>query len=287
MLGFSSLLCAAQGNRESVDDLEALLDAEIEEITDYTTATFKSTRILNGHSIERMQAGNLDFRISHRFGTLNSGAYELFGLDQSITHFSLEYGITDWMMVGFGRGNYQKAFNGFLKYSVLRQSKGKRNMPISLSLLSSIEINTLENDNLEENFNSRLTYTHQLLIARKFTDRFSFQLSPTYIHRNTVPDENFDNDLFAVGAGGRYKISNWVSVNAEYYYVLNPDDFEDLNRNNVLSLGFDIETGGHVFQVVFSNSQFMTEKAFIAETSSNWADGDIHFGFNISRVFDF
>ncbi|MCK5740731.1 MAG: hypothetical protein KAH48_00825, partial [Chlorobi bacterium] len=106
-------------------------------------------------------------------------------------------------------------------------------------------------------------------------------------HRNTVPDANFDNDLFAVGAGGRYKISNWVSVNAEYYYVINPDEFKDLNRNNVLSLGFDIETGGHVFQVVFSNSQFMTEKAFIAETSGNWADGDIHFGFNISRVFDF
>ena len=140
---FTVVVCQAQGNTESVDDLEALLDAVTVDITDFTTATFKSTRILNGHSIERMQAGNLDFRVSHRFGTLNSGAYELFGLDQSITHLSLEYGITDWMMVGIGRGNYQKAFNGFLKYSALRQSKGKRNMPISLSLLSSIEINTL------------------------------------------------------------------------------------------------------------------------------------------------
>ncbi|MDA3844876.1 MAG: DUF5777 family beta-barrel protein [Candidatus Kapabacteria bacterium] len=287
ILIFSSVFCRAQENTGSVDDLEALLDAETAEITDFTTATFKSTRILNGHSIERMQTGNLDFRISHRFGSLNSGAYELFGLDQSITHFSLEYGITDWMMLGIGRGNYQKAFNGFLKYSVLRQSKGKKNMPISLSLLSSIEINTLENNNLEENFNSRLTYTHQLLIARKFTDRFSFQLAPTYIHRNTVADSNFDNDIFAVGAGGRFKISNWVSVNAEYYYVINPDDFKSQDRCNVLSLGFDIETGGHVFQIVFSNSQFMTEKAFIAETSGNWGDGDIHFGFNISRVFDF
>lgn len=284
---FTSVLCEAQENGESVDDLEALLDAETEDITDYTAATFKATRILNGHSIERMQTGNLDFRISHRFGALNSGAYELFGLDQSITHLSLEYGLTDWLMLGTGRGSYQKAFNVFLKFSLLRQSKGKVSMPLSLSLFTSIEINTLENDKLSDNFNSRLTYAHQLLIARKFTDKFSLQISPTYIHRNTVPDNDFDNDLFAIGMGGRFKISNWVSVNAEYYYVFNPDEYEDLNRNNVLSLGFDIETGGHVFQLVFSNSQFMTEKAFIGETSGDWSEGDIHFGFNISRVFDF
>jgi hypothetical protein len=243
---------------------------------------------MNGHSIERMPTGQLDFRISHRFGTINSGAYEFFGLDQSNMHFGLEYGITDWVMVGIGRGSYEKTFDGFVKFSVLRQSSGAKTMPVSVSVFSSIAVNSLKwTDPARTNyFSSRLSYASQILIARKISQTFSFQLTPSYVHRNLVPTELDPNDLFAVGAGGRMKLTRRISLNAEYYYVINANNtYMSQPIYNPLSVGFDIETGGHVFQLIFTNSLGMIEKAFIGETAGQWIHGDIHFGFNISRVF--
>jgi len=270
------------------DDLENLLNGQMEEETNYTEATFKSTRIMNGHSIERTKAGQLDFRISHRFGTVNSGIYEYFGLDQSNVHFGLEYGITNWLMTGFGRGTYQKTYDGFFKLSILRQSTGKKNMPISLSWVSSMAINTLKWENTERTnyFSSRLSYVHQLLVARKFNERFSLELNPTYVHRNLVKTALDMNDLWSLGAGTRFKLSKRISINAEYYAVLKaPGSQESTPSYNPLSIGFDIETGGHVFQLFFTNSLAMIEKGFIGETTGQWKHGDIHFGFNISRTF--
>lgn len=272
----------------SGQDLMDLMESETEEVINYTTATFKSTRVLNGHSIERMQAGQLDFRISHRFGTINSGAYEFFGLDQANIHLSLEYGIKDWIMVGIGRGTYQKTVDGFLKFSVLRQSSGKKNMPLSLSWLSTMGVNTLKWSDPEQTnyFSSRLSYVHQLLIGRKFNDRISLQLSPGMMHRNLVETELEPNDLYFAGVGGRIKLTSRISLNAEYFYTLHPKNKpEDFNYHNSLSVGFDIETGGHVFQLHITNSVAMIEKGFIGETTGDWLNGDIHFGFNISRVF--
>ena len=125
------------------DDLFDLLGEGEEETTEYASATFKATRILNGHSIERMPEKQLDFRIHHRFGRLNSGAYELWGLDQANIHFSLEYGLTDWLMFGVGRGTYEKTFDGFVKLSILRQSAGAREMPVSLSYFASTDIKSI------------------------------------------------------------------------------------------------------------------------------------------------
>lgn len=269
------------------EDLMDLLEMETGEQTDFTSATFKSTRIMNGHSIERMPQGQLDFRISHRFGRLNSGAYELWGLDQANIHFSLEYGITDWLMAGAGRGTYEKTYDGFIKLSPLRQSKGAKNMPVSVSFLASTSLNSLkwsqpERDNY---FSSRLSYVFQGMVARKFNQRFSAQLSPVLVHRNLVLTELDPNDVFALGAGGRLKLSNRISFNAEYYYVFNHHEYSGNQTYNPLSLGFDIETGGHVFQLIFTNSLAMIEKGFITETTGSWGKGDIHFGFNISRVF--
>jgi hypothetical protein len=269
-------------------DMENLLDSEMKPTTDYTTATFKSTRVLNGHSIERMQKGQLDFRISHRFGLLNAGAYNLWGLDQANVHFSLEYGITNWLMIGAGRGTFEKAYDGFIKISILRQSKGNIVMPVSMSYFTSIYDNTISPliPNQTSYPSSRLSFVHQLLIARKFNDYLSLQISPTYLHDNLVPTALDSNDKFAIGMGGRIKLSKRVTVNAEYYYVIHPPRYvPSVQTYNPLSLGFDIETGGHVFQIIFTNSLAMVEKGFLGETTGRWLKGDIHLGFNISRVF--
>lgn len=269
------------------DDLMDLLNENPKPEINFTTATFKSTRIMNGHSIERMHPGQLDFRISHRFGRLNSGAYEFFGLDQANIHLSLEYGIMKWLMVGVGRGTYEKTFDGFTKFSVLRQSSGTRVIPVSVSVLSSVALKSLKwaDDTRTNYFSSRLSYVGQVLIARKISQRFSAQLTPSYVHRNLVATELDDNDLWAVGAGGRMKLFKRISMNAEYFYLANPGIYLNQPVYNPLSVGFDLETGGHVFQLIFTNSLAMIEKGFIGETTGSWGKGDIHFGFNISRVF--
>ena len=270
------------------DELMNMLEEQTEERTTYTRATFKATRIMNGHSIERMPEGQLDFRIHHRFGRINTGAYEFFGLDQANIHLSLEYGITDWLMIGVGRGSYEKTYDGFAKFSIFRQSTGKRNIPVSISYLTSMSANSLRwpDDERTYYFASRLSYVHQLLIGRKFNTRFSLQIMPSMVHRNLVETELDPNDVFAIGIGGRMKITNRISFNAEYYYVFKPrNDYGSKPVYNPLSVGFDIETGGHVFQLIFTNSVAMIEKGFITETTGQWGEGDIHFGFNISRVF--
>ena len=272
----------------AAQNLESLLEDQMEEITEYTSAIFKATRILNGHSIESMPEGQMDFRISHRFGRLNTGAYEFFGLDQANIHLSLEYGIKDWVMVGIGRGTFEKTVDGFAKFSLLRQSKGMRNMPVSVSLMSGIYIYGLhwadpEGDNY---FHQRLAFAQQLMIARKFSPRFSLQLTPSYLHRNQVETFGDPTDLFALGAGSRLKLTKRISLNAEYFYI-----FKSGNQPfsteifNPFSLGFDIETGGHVFQIILTNSVAMRENGFLGQTTGQWRSGDIHLGFNISRVF--
>lgn len=284
----SSVILFAQLPFLMGQDLDSLLMEQMGETTEFTTATFKATRILNGHSIERTTEGQLDFRISHRFGTINSGAYEFFGLDQAHIHLSLEYGITDWLMVGLGRGTFEKTVDGFTKISLLRQSSGLRTMPLSLSYMAGIYVNGLRWDypEIEPDFHHRLSYVHQLQIARKFSPGFSLQLTPSYLHQNLVSGTSDPNDMFAMGAGTRLKLSKRISVNAEYFYLFKPDN-ETLTTPiyNPLSLGIDIDTGGHVFQIIFTNSVGMEENAFLGHTTGKWLDGDIHMGFNISRMF--
>lgn len=270
------------------DDLMDLLNTNAAPETNYTTATFKSTRIMNGHSVERMPPGQLDFRISHRFGTVNSGAYQFFGMDQANIHFSLEYGIFKWMMIGAGRGTYEKTYDAFTKLTLLRQSTGAKVMPVTVSFFASAALNTLRwpEPDRTNYFSSRLSYTSQVLVARKISQGLSLQLTPTYVHRNLVPTELDPNDLWAMGAGGRLKLSKRISLNAEYFYLVNADNtYMSHPVYNPLSLGIDIETGGHVFQLILTNSLAMIEKGFIGETTGRWLNGDIHLGFNISRVF--
>ena len=274
------------------DDLLSLLGEE--KTTDYATASFKTTRIVNGHSIENVAPGVLDFKISHRFAPVRNGIYDLFGIDGASIRFGLDYGITDRLMIGLGRNSREKIVDGFAKYKLLRQSSGKRNMPLSLIYLIDAQVKTVKfaDDTRENFFSSRLFYTHQVLIGRKFNESISLQLMPTLIHRNLVATPDDKNDVFSIGIAGRVKLNKRVAINAEYYYVPSGQIVSQTYVNS-LSLGLDIETGGHVFQLHFTNSPDMSYKGFITETQEDWFfknDEDrwlsgLRFGFNISRVF--
>ena len=268
------------------EDLMDLIDKESPGENIYTEQTFKGTRLINGHSIETRDKGVLDVIISHRFGLLNSGAYELFGLDESNVRLGVDFGITDRLNAGVGRNSFEKTYDGFLKYKLLRQQQGNaRSIPVSVAAFSSIALKTLKTGDPagEPDLSSKLTYTYQLIIAKKFTPSFSFQITPSMVHRNSVPEEQDPNDIYALGAGGRIKLTKGLSLNAEYYYQFNR--VENSTIQNSVAIGFDIETGGHVFQLHFTNSRAMIEKGFITETTGDFFEGDIHFGFNISRTF--
>jgi len=273
------------------DDLMDMLDSG-EETVDYTYATFKTTRIINSHSIENPATGVLLFMIQHRFGAINLGWYELWGLDVASIRFGFEYGLFDWLSLGFGRSSYEKTYDGFLKFRLLRQSSGARNMPFTLSYYVNTAITSLKWEDTDRTnyFSSRVSYTHHVLIARKFSNSLSLQLMPTLIHKNLVKTTEDHNDIFSIGVGGRFKITNRMSINAEYYYVPNGQIIERFKQFSYkiyqpFSIGLDLETGGHVFQLHFSNAKAFFEEGFVTEVPGRWVDGDIYFGFGISRVF--
>ncbi|MEY4851921.1 MAG: hypothetical protein RIS99_316 [Bacteroidota bacterium] len=267
----------------SQDDPFKELDLEVP--VEKVKAGFKTTRVMNGHSFENVAKGVLDFKINHRFGTLNGGFYDLFGLDQAYQKMSFDYGVTDRFMVGVGRASFGKVYDAFGKYKILWQTSDNK-MPVSLLYYTSINVKTLkwQDPNRENYFPSRLAYTHQLILGRKFNENFSMQLSPTLVHRNLVATKAEKNDVFALGFSGRQKLSNRLAFTWEYFLV--PKGQLASNFKNSLSLGFDIETGGHVFQVHFTNSTSMVDQGFICETTNSWGNGGVHFGFNVSRVFN-
>lgn len=260
-------------------------DLDVEVPVEKVKAGFKTTRVMNGHSFENVAKGVLDFKINHRFGTLNGGFYDLFGLDQAYQKMSFDYGVSDRFMVGVGRASFGKVYDAFGKYKILWQTSDNK-MPVSLLYYTSINVKTLkwQDPNRENYFSSRLAYTHQLILGRKFNENFSMQLSPTLVHRNLVATKAEKNDVFALGFSGRQKLSNRLAFTWEYFFV--PKGQLASNFKNSLSLGFDIETGGHVFQVHFTNSTSMVDQGFICETTNSWGNGGVHFGFNVSRVFN-
>ena len=247
--------------------------------------TFKATQLINVPTTESPARKNLQFLIMHRFGKINQGAYELFGLDNAEIRFGLDYGITDRFSVGIGRSSYNKAFDGSLKYKLLQQySSG---MPVSVSLFGVVNNYTLRyTDKPYLNANYRTSYTSQVLIARKFNRNLSFELVPSWTHINLTPTTADKNDVFAMTVGGRMKFTKRMSIDAEYNYLFN-NQVVSTKVYNALSLGLDIETGGHVFQLVFTNAQAITGPYYLTQTNGSWGKGDIFFGFNISRNFNF
>ncbi len=266
------------------DNLLEMLENEIVESNEkeYTYATFKTTRIINGQSVENTAGGHLNFIIGHRFGKINDGYYQFFGLDQATMRLGFEYGITDNLNISIGRSSYLKTGDGYLKYKILKQSN---RFPVTTTLFASMAVNGMKWSEPERvnYFSSRLSFAYQVLIARKFTNAFSLQLTPSLVHRNLVESTEDQNDIYAIGIGGRLKLSNRVSLNGEYFYQL-PGTNADKTYNSI-ALGFDIETGGHIFQLQVTNSKGMIEQYSIPLTTGNILDGDIYFGFNVNRVF--
>lgn len=266
---------------------QSLLDelGEEEQPKEYVKNAFKSTRVITSNSLEFVGPGVLDFRILHRFGRVNSGSYEAFGLDQARIRIGLDYGITKRLMVGIGRSSYKKELDGFAKYRLIWQATGKHAIPISVILASGITNNMMkwENPDRDNFYSSRLAFYHQIIIGRKFSDAFSLQVAPTMVHNNLVQTVNDEHDIYSVGIGTRIKLTKRLAFTADYYYQL-PDQLPD-EVQQPLSIGFDIETGGHVFQLHFTNALGMNERVLTTETDGKWDNGDIHFGFNISRVF--
>lgn len=291
---FAVVFCSCLRMYAQDVNLDSLLDNEMakknKQETQRTEATFKTTRLINGHTVETTQAGVLDLKVSHRFGTLNSGFYNMFGFDVASMRIGLDYGLTDRLTVGGGRSTYGKQYDGFLKYKLLWQSSGKQNVPISVSMLAALAFETdtnvlksEKNISVTPRTTDKFSYAFQLFIARKFSDAFSLQLVPTVIHNNIVANTTDPNDLFSVGIGTRLKLTPRTSLNLEYYYQLPNRKLPGMH--NSFAIGYEIETGGHVFQLQLTNSTGMTERSFITQTDGTWGDGDIRFGFNISRVF--
>lgn len=297
LVAFIFLLFASKAFAQ--DDLLNMLNEDLEKETVYTQATFKASRLINGQTIETLSKKHLNFWISHRFGSVNSGFLSnFFGLDEARIRLGLEYGLTDEWLVGVGRSSEEKTYDFYTKYKVLKQSNV---FPFTFSAYGSLALNTMAtgyvmNSGNEMKFytnKERLTYTTQALIARKFNEKISFQLMPTFIHINKVETSNFENNLFSLGMGGRYKLTSRVTFSLEYYYNFVDRDSYQLETgqiypyHNSLSMGFDIDTGGHVFQLHFTNARGMIERHFIALNTGTWENADIFYGFNISRTFSF
>lgn len=267
---------------------QGLLDAlneGVEEPTVPVSATFKDTRIVNVQSNETPAEGVLHFVIAHRFGTLSSGIYDLWGLDNAQMRMALDYGITDRLAVGVARNTYQKTLEANVKARVLRQTNGPEAFPISVTWYSVAMANGLRvsEDDQPYPVSRRLSYVHQAVLARKMNEKLSLALVPSFVHRNVVQESGDAHDLFLMGVGGRYKLGPRFSLNGEYHHFLT-QTFGDAFSPS-LSLGVDIETGGHVFQLHITNARGMFERSFLAEPAGSWANGDLYFGFNLSRVF--
>ena len=246
---------------------------------------FEGTRVVVGHSVELRRAGELDFLVAHKFGRVNGGIDQFFGLDEATMRLGFDYAPQHWINVGIGRSTLNKLVDGFVKVQVLHQQSGVRTVPLTAVLLSTAAVTTRRFLDAPEaiRFRHRLSYTHQVLLARQFSERISVQLMPTFTHYNLVDRRDLRNDVISIGGAGKYQLNKFIAAKVEYYYAL-PDQL-DPSRTNSLAVGLDFDTGGHVFQLHLSNSGGLTEPEFIGNTTGSWSDGDIQIGFTISRVF--
>ena len=252
-------------------------------VSTYTAAAFKGLKIVNFESTKLVAKKELTFVVAHRFGSIENGFDTFFGLDDAVTRLNFIYGISDGFNIGISRSSYQKIYEGSIKYRLLRQEE--HGFPFTLVGFNSILINTaLDEKNLPKlEFKHRLGYTVQMLISRKMSEKLSLELAPTFFHDNYVMIDAQNNSQVALGFGGRYKLGKRWSLNADYGWHLNRASNSPFK--NPLSIGIDLETGGHVFQMHFTNAQPMNTNTFLGQSTGDWSEGDIYFGFNLSRVF--
>jgi Membrane bound beta barrel domain (DUF5777) len=274
-------ICFLKVNAQNESLITGLEDST--PVTQKITGAFKSTRVINAHSIEMLGKGNLDFRILHRFGFVSSGIKQFFGLDAASMRMSFDYGITNNITVGIGRSTFRKELDAFIKTRILQQSTGPKSIPFTLVIAGGYIVHTEETFALvKPDIVDRSAFYVQPIIGRKFNTNFSLQLSPIFVHTNDPVVIGDDQNIFALGGGVRYKISKRTAVTLDYHHHFGK---LDASFTNPLSVGIDIETGGHVFQLHFSNATGMNERAYITQTTGDFFKGDIRFGFNLSRIF--
>ncbi|EMQ95481.1 hypothetical protein D778_02575 [Xanthomarina gelatinilytica] len=257
-----------------------LLDSLDMAQNDRTTNTaFKGLQIVNLQSTKMINKGDFYFLVSHRFGSLDDGVNTFFGLDNANTKIGAIYGVKNWLALGLSRHTLNKVYEGTVKYRISTQNQ---KMPVTLVGYHSLQINSqIDKDTYPDlSFQNRLTYVSEILISRAFSKKLSLELVGAFIYKNLYNPQIENQKQLSVGAGGRFKLSKRLSLNAEYLYANRPSFY-----NNPLSLGLDIETGGHVFQLLFTNSQAMTESEYLTNATGDWTKGEIYFGFNLYRVF--
>ncbi len=268
----------------SQDDLLDELEVDESE-SQYVEAAFKGLKVVNFESTKLVAKGDLTFIVAHRFGSLENGIDTFFGLDDAVTRLNFVYGFTEWFNLGVSRSSLNAVYDVSLKYRLARQKRD--GFPVNIVGFNALTINTaLDSDDLPGlEFANRLGYVTQLLISRKINKSLSLEIAPTFFHENLIgaPIENQDNAQFAIGFGGRHKLTKRWSINADYALHLNRASGDPFR--NALSIGVDLETGGHVFQLHFTNAQPINTIGFLRQATGNFSEGDIFFGFNLNRTF--
>ena len=263
----------------SQNDLLSGIDVPVTK--EKVVSAFKALKIVNLESTKIAAKGDMYFIVAHRFGSIKDGFEGFYGLDNANTQIKFIYGLTEGVHISAARS--QLAYDFAIKYALLPQIKD--GFPVSVVGFNSLSINNTLKESVypELQFDNRFTYVAQLLISKKFSDKLSLEVVPTFFHENFVENELQNNTQYAIGFGGRYKFAKRWSLNIDYAAHLNRAS--NSIYNNPLSIGFDLETGGHVFQMHFTNSQGIDEAGYLARTSGDWSKGDVFFGFNLARVF--
>ena len=287
---FCFLLLLFTGMKTQAQDLWSFVDSMQAAPEEFTTATFKTTRLIDQHTLETVGRNTLDFRISHRFGSLNSGSINAWGIDGPVDiRLGLEYSPDGRFMFGIGRTSMEKMVDGFLKYRLLRQ-KTHGGSPISITLFAGAYRLALKDNNVAvqgydkyKPETNRWSYAYEVMIGRKFSPAFSFQVAPWFVHYNLVEQITDKNDAYGIACVTRLKFTKRMAVTFEYAYRLNT--YSRTKYYDSMGIGWEIETGGHVFQVHFTNSFGLTENQFFTHTDTKWNNAGIRLGFNVSRVF--
>lgn len=306
LLAFSALLLLTGQTAFAQEELEKELAAPAAG-KEKVSATFKSTKLINGHTNETLYKNELDFKVDHRFGDIagsNGGIRKFFGLDNSTdVRIGFEYGLTDNLTIGLARAKgataVQQLYEGSLKYRLLQQTTDDR-IPFAVTLFGSntIAAVTANKDDPSspiayDGFKDRQNWVAQIILARKFSSNLSFTLTPSYVHRNFTAFRD-QNDMFAVGVGGRFKFTRRMALVVDYFLPFRDKSdkayLEQVTATkfyNPLGVGLEMETGGHVFHLNFTNATGIQEMQYIPQTTSSWLKGQYRWGFSISRRFSF
>ncbi|SHH38758.1 DUF5777 family beta-barrel protein [Wenyingzhuangia marina] len=268
----------------SQSNLLDMIDDDTDEASTEVSSTFKSYKLVNFETPKLVPKNHLNFIVAHRFGSVKNGIEDLFGLDIASTRLQFVYGLSDKINLSFSRSKFRRTYDFGAKYHIINQKKN--GFPFTIAGHHLLGIDTSLDENLLPGirFANRLRSTHQLIMASKINDKLSVEFVPTILHDGLVELEEQDNLQYALGFGGRYLFTKRMGIVVDYGLHLNRASTSPYK--NVFSIGYEIETGGHVFQLHFSNAQGMYENAFITQAAGDWSKRDFFFGFNINRIFN-